>query len=196
MEIRIILLWLGSLWVAMSSVNCVYMVGDREVTYFWQAKNWFTAYEMCRAQGKHLLTIHSDEENIQIMRIAADYCSDAADEFRKQCRGKGFWLAATDLGQYRKFVWMDSGSQVETTWWAPGQPDNFFLVVMSAAWRSATSGNIPGGTTWVVSRSAHTSARISHRLEAIPNNEGIKQRYIQTIQQYLNGLGTTWLPNH
>lgn len=127
MERRIILLWLGSLWVAMSSVNCVYMVGDREVMYFWQAKNWFTAYEMCRAQGKHLLTIHSDEENIQIMRIAADYCSDAADEFRKQCRGEGFWPAATDLGQYRKFVWMDSGSQVETTWWAPGQPDNFFF---------------------------------------------------------------------
>lgn len=94
--------------------HCANMVGDREVTYIPLAQNWFTAFEICRAEGKQLLTILSEEENDQIAVIAEKYLPLRA-----------FWLAATDLGHEGSFVWTTSGLKVSYGKFSAGQPDNY-----------------------------------------------------------------------
>lgn len=99
--------------VLVGSCHSADMVGDREVTYYPLAQNWFTAFEICRAEGKQLLTIHNDEENGQIAAIAEKY----------QVR-PAFWLGANDLGQEGNFVYTFSGQKVAFARFNPGQPDN------------------------------------------------------------------------
>lgn len=59
--------------------------------------NWFSAYEICRWEGRQLLAIHNEEEIKQINALSAKYKLSSS------------WLAATDLGHEGQFVWATTG---------------------------------------------------------------------------------------
>lgn len=96
-----------------SRIHCVDVIGDRVVLYMETPQNWFTAVEMCNAAGMQLLSILNAEENHKIIEVAEKYKPRP-----------GFWLAASDLGHDRDFVWTTTGSKVEYTDYSPGEPSN------------------------------------------------------------------------
>lgn len=93
--------------------TCIDVVGNREVKYMSIPQNWFTAYEICRAYGMQLLTIHNERENEQVLALADIYKAQSA-----------FWLGGNDLGHTGDYVWTGTGLKVVNAWWGPGQPDN------------------------------------------------------------------------
>lgn len=99
--------------ILVGSSNCVDKIGDREVRYMGIPQNWFTAYEICRAEGMQLMTIYNETENQMFIQLAESYKPNTA-----------FWIGATDLGHEGEFVWMATGLKVTNGWWYPGQPDN------------------------------------------------------------------------
>lgn len=87
-------------------------IGDRNVVVMRHQHNWFTASEICKAQGMQLLTIRNDEENQEAITLG------------KKHNLTKFWFGATDLGHENEYVWTDTGLKIGYSRWMDGQPDD------------------------------------------------------------------------
>lgn len=96
--------------------QCAEFVGNREVKYMTVPQNWHTAFEICRAEGGELLSVHNDQEYEQVKVLANKYNTTNI--------GPSIWLAANDLGQEGSFVWTMTGKRVSYAKFRPNQPDN------------------------------------------------------------------------
>lgn len=88
------------------------MVGGREVSVYLHPKNFYTAFETCRALDMDLLMIHNLMEELQMVELTTKY------------NISGVWLAATDLGHESLFVSLTTGKGLEYSNWFPSEPDN------------------------------------------------------------------------
>lgn len=93
------------------AIHGIETVGGRVVTFQNIPQNWFTASEICQAQGMQLLTIHSRQELDEVLGLPS------LQQFN-------IWLGATDAGHKGEFVWTMSGLRIGSAWWQTGQPDN------------------------------------------------------------------------
>lgn len=87
-------------------------VGNREVYFHKEPRNFFSAFEICRLYGQQLLTSQSAKENGEIRAVMEANKVDLT------------WLGATDLGTSRQWVWIMSGRPVTSLFWVPGEPNN------------------------------------------------------------------------
>ncbi|XP_059487191.1 lectin subunit alpha-like [Neocloeon triangulifer] len=75
--------------------------------------NWDKAKRSCWNMGMQLVAIESLEENNAILReVSGDRSA--------------FWTSGTDQGQEGYFVWDTTGQSVGFSYWAHGEPNNFF----------------------------------------------------------------------
>ncbi|KAL5005966.1 hypothetical protein ScPMuIL_017124 [Solemya velum] len=78
--------------------------------------NWYDAKMACFIAGGYLMEIHSAEEN-----------SVVEEEFRTTVpQMHDFWIGGTDAYVEGVWKWSHSGTDVSSSNWHPGQPDNFF----------------------------------------------------------------------
>ncbi|KAL5005643.1 hypothetical protein ScPMuIL_016801 [Solemya velum] len=78
--------------------------------------NWYDAKMVCFNAGGYLMEIHSAEEN-----------SVVEEEFRTSVsQMHDFWIGGTDAYVEGVWKWSYSGTDVLSSNWYPGQPDNFF----------------------------------------------------------------------
>lgn len=112
---KLCLVFLLAVLFSYGPYNCSYYVGGCELTFNSLGQNWFTAYNICRAEGKQLLTQPTN---------------DSGNRPRP-----GFWLAASDLGHEGSFVWRTTGMKVTYAYYDSRNLDN--NLKRSTAWRLA-----------------------------------------------------------
>lgn len=88
-------------------------IGNRKVKVWIVRHNWYTASEICRADGMQLFSVHNEVEFNQSRALIIKY------------KLTKLWLAASDLGHEGDFVWATTGRRIHYAKWSPGQPDNY-----------------------------------------------------------------------
>ena len=77
--------------------------------FFEKAKNWRDAKTHCQAEGGHLASVHSNEENEFVAKLSP--------------LSKWLWLGGNDLSNESIWLWSDKSSFSFSSW-SPGNPDN------------------------------------------------------------------------
>ncbi|PIO75721.1 lectin C-type domain protein [Teladorsagia circumcincta] len=107
---------------------------------------FFEAEDLCVAQGGHLPSIHSKEENELIYWLTTNgqAATKESDHTWIGLRRKLFlwnYLTENQKNIYDEWVWTD-GTPVDYIEWAPNQPDNFDKSESCAQMFNAATGTV------------------------------------------------------
>ena len=79
-------------------------------TIHYTGKNWMDADLSCKAEGKHLVSFETLDEQKHVFEL-----------IEQECSLFGFWASARDLGG-DNWIWRNSGEVVLTGLWGDGEP--------------------------------------------------------------------------
>ncbi|XP_072396192.1 C-type lectin mosGCTL-7-like [Diabrotica undecimpunctata] len=100
--------------------------------------NFYKAFQFCRQQGMHLLSINSQPENDQIGKFIDD-----------NGLAKGhYWTSASNQVGDGQWVWLSTGQDMLYTNWYPGEPSGKNSKNTSEHCVEARHWAQPSGFTW------------------------------------------------
>ncbi|XP_018565283.1 perlucin-like [Anoplophora glabripennis] len=78
--------------------------------------NFFEAEQFCSYHGMRLLSITSNDENVFLGQSLIDHGFTSASDI--------FWTSGTRLPDEEHWIWLTTGSRIDFTNWAVGEPNN------------------------------------------------------------------------